>query len=289
MSSYEELETLPTLLSVDKDMKLSLIALLVAGILFLFVSGAHAGELRKYPSPDGMLNALVIPLSKSGESRIEMLSTDGSLLLSQSYASEDGEHGFIVEQADWTPDSKFFVYSLSSSGGHQPWHSPIDFMAASTRSIHRMDDYVGPITDPAFKVVPPNTLSVITGGIPDHKEKAIEVRLSELVMLKHVEPSSSEYELVSRAITNFSQARADAEAERGGPRIETKVLRLRALDNMDDWFIAEAEFDMSEPGIFVIKRDGNRYEVVADWGGCCSDDPQKVISMSLYRTRSKRS
>src|SRR2546425_3065711 len=169
-------------------MKSSHIPLLIAGILVVLVSGTHAGEIREYLSPDGMVNALVIALPRapygSGESRIEVRSADGSLLLSQSYGSEDGEHGFGVEHAAWTPDSKFFVYSLSSSGGHQSWHFPTDFIAASTLSIHRLDDHVGPITDPGFKVLPPDTVYAVGRGKSDLKETTFEVRLSELVNQK---------------------------------------------------------------------------------------------------------
>jgi hypothetical protein len=148
----------------------------------------HSGELHEYFSPDGRLKALVIPLPKapygSGESRIELRSTDGTLLFSKSYASEDGEHGYGVEHAAWTPDSRFFVYSLSSSGGHQARHFPTDFIKVSTLSVHRLDEYVGPITDPDFKVFPPDIVCADGRGIKDLEETTFKVRLSELVNRK---------------------------------------------------------------------------------------------------------
>lgn len=160
-------------------------------VWYWFQTGVHFNELNEYPSPDGRLKSIIISLPKapygSGESRIEIRSADGSLLFSQDYASEDGEHGFGVEHAAWTPDSKFFIYSLSSSGGHQPWHFPTDFIevsGAGRSRLHQLDDYVGPITDPDFKVLPPDT--VCTEGMRDKdlKETTFRVRLSELVSRK---------------------------------------------------------------------------------------------------------
>ncbi len=169
-------------------MKRSHIPLLIVGILVMWYSGAHARGSHEYPSPDGMLKALVIYLPRapygSGESRIELRSIEGSLLFSQSYASEDGEHGFGVEHVAWTPDSKFFVYSLSSSGGHQSWHFSIDFIVASTLSVHRLDDYVGPITDPAFKVLAPDIVCAVGRGKADLEEASFKVRLSALINTK---------------------------------------------------------------------------------------------------------
>jgi hypothetical protein len=43
-------------------------------------------------------------------------------------SSEDSEHGFGIVKAAWTPDNKYFVFSLTSSGGHQSWHFPKHFL-----------------------------------------------------------------------------------------------------------------------------------------------------------------
>lgn len=89
-------------------------------------------QAKEFRSPDGKYLAIVIPLPKaphgSGESKIEIHSKD-AIVCSASYSSEDGEHGFGVERAAWSPDSKFFVYSMSSSGGHQAWHFPTYFIS----------------------------------------------------------------------------------------------------------------------------------------------------------------
>src|SRR5262245_23420284 len=85
---------------------------------------------KKYQSPDRAIVA-VIKSTKAPEateeSSCEFRSASGKILARKSYASADGEHGYGVIKAAWTPDSQFFVYSLASSGGHQAWHSPVKF------------------------------------------------------------------------------------------------------------------------------------------------------------------
>src|SRR5262245_18026110 len=102
---------------------------------------------REFVSPDGLFRAVVVALENApygaGESLVELRSVDGTLLLAHAYASEDGQHGLGVELASWTPDSQFFVYSMSSSGGHQPMHVPIDFISVSGPLLQSLPDDIG--------------------------------------------------------------------------------------------------------------------------------------------------
>jgi hypothetical protein len=84
-----------------------------------------------YPSPDGALRALVLPVdislhaSPDMESRVVFRTRQGETLTSKDYSSPRGANGYYVVKARWSPDSQFFVYSMSSSGGHSPWSFPI--------------------------------------------------------------------------------------------------------------------------------------------------------------------
>lgn len=171
-------------MNLNQLIYVNIVALLIA-VSVALPTGSFAGETGKYPSPDGKLTALIIPLSGAaygaGENRIEIRSRDGSLVFSQDYASEDKEHGFGVEHAAWTPDSTFFVYSLSSSGGHQPWHFPTDFIEIGTLKSHRLDEYIGPVTDPDFKLLAPDRIQTVAQRKSDLKTTTFELRLSELV------------------------------------------------------------------------------------------------------------
>src|SRR2546426_11481020 len=161
---------------------ISLILLIVSLFLFWSVALAkEAKERQEYTSPDGRYRAVVIPLPKapygSGESKIEIRTTKDAVLCSESYGSEDGVHGFGVEHAAWTSDSKFFVYSMSSSGGHQAWHFPTYFIAASDFKIRSLDNYLGLITDPAFELIEPDIIHVV-GHSLDALEKEADFRVS---------------------------------------------------------------------------------------------------------------
>lgn len=145
-----------------------------------------AKELEKtYLSPDEKYVAIVIPIPKaqygSGESKIEIRSQNGVLLFTVNYGSEDGEHGFGVERASWTPDSQFFVFSMSSSGGHQAWHFPTDFIAVHDFKIWSLDDYLGTITDPDFVLRDTDFIKTVGRKATDLEETIFDVRLSEII------------------------------------------------------------------------------------------------------------
>jgi hypothetical protein len=157
-------------------------------ILFALSLPVHgfADETRKYVSPDGKLHALVVPVGKAGdgsrESRVMVRNSAGKNLLSRSFGSKDGEHRYIVYHADWTADSQFFVFSVGSSGGHQPWHSPIYFYCRSDSRLRLLDDYLGAITDSNFTLSAPDTIHATKlkkyGGL---ESVAVEAKLSKLI------------------------------------------------------------------------------------------------------------
>jgi hypothetical protein len=100
----------------------------------------------EYKNADGS-KVVVSPVGKlsghqDNESKLEFYSTGNQRLCTLDYSSEDGEHGFGVVKAAWTPDSQYFVFSLTSSGGHQSWHAPTLFYSVKIRAIFSLDGYV---------------------------------------------------------------------------------------------------------------------------------------------------
>ena len=85
---------------------------------------------RIYASPDKALHALVLPVgvelsaTPDIESRVVVRMVDGKTVTSKDFSSPRGANGYYVERAQWSPDLKFFVFSMSSSGGHSPWSFP---------------------------------------------------------------------------------------------------------------------------------------------------------------------
>jgi hypothetical protein len=148
-----------------------------------------ADETHKYVSPDRKLQALVIPAGKAGdwrtENRVEIRDVRGKSLLTKSFVSKDGEHGYIVYRADWTPDSQFFVFSVYSSGGHSPWNSPTYFYCRSDNRLRLLDDYIGPVTDPDFELSASNVIRTSKLKPSGNFESvAVEAKLNELVKQK---------------------------------------------------------------------------------------------------------
>lgn len=156
---------------------------ITTSILFAIAAMMTAGEQKKereYTAPDGSLRVVVAPVSKEAgrseyESRIEFRSIDGKIACVLDYSSEDSEHGFGVVKAEWTPDSQYFVFSLTSSGGHQAWHAPTQFFSRKDRKIRTLDDYVAAagISNADFRLVAPNAIKTEVW----REEKAVPITL----------------------------------------------------------------------------------------------------------------
>jgi hypothetical protein len=107
--------------------------------------------------PDKAIVAIVFSSGSPGhegyESRVEVRSKSGKLLVQRGYVSADGQHGYKVQKAAWTPDSNFFVYSMETSGGHQPWHSPVNYYSRAQNRFRSLDDALhDAVANPQFSI-----------------------------------------------------------------------------------------------------------------------------------------
>lgn len=139
-----------------------------------------SSHTARYKSPDGSMVATVKSAKapeSTDESRVEVRTRSGKLLAKHDYFSEDGEHGYGVTKASWTPDSQFFVYSLESSGGHSAWNSPVQFFSRRSNKIASLDDALNDaVMNPQFSVLPPDRVTVELW----FSNKTITVSLSHL-------------------------------------------------------------------------------------------------------------
>lgn len=137
-------------------------------ILALLMSGpvSAAGCLGDMPAPDKSIVVTVRAVNQNHESAIEFRSADGRSLLKRSYASPDMEHGLVIAHCAWTPNSKFFVYSSHSSGGHEAWHFETTFYSTDRNQENEVDALVGAVTDPDFILQAPDVLHTI-GWVDD--------------------------------------------------------------------------------------------------------------------------
>jgi len=127
--------------------------------------GVQAQAPHSYPSPDGktvaVVGSVVSPTADGTiiESDLHIYAHAGAFTVPQldrSFASFDGEHGHGIVQSAWSPNSEYFVFSTESSGGHQPWHSPMFVYSRRANAIYELDECV-----PDVAVVAPDF--VLTG------------------------------------------------------------------------------------------------------------------------------
>lgn len=118
----------------------------------------------EYKNSEGF-RVVVSPVDKDSghldkESKLEFYSPEDQRLCTLDYSSADGEHGFSVVKAAWTPDGQYFVFSMTSSGGHQSWHAPTLFYSQKNKAVFDLDSYVeaSGISKAEFVLKAPNTI-----------------------------------------------------------------------------------------------------------------------------------
>jgi hypothetical protein len=158
------------------------LALPILLVVLLAPVSTFAQKPETYASPDGSLRAEIQSVRKTpsgaAESKIEVLSKVGKRVWIVKYTSSDGEHGFGVFKAAWTPDSQYFVYSLVSSGGHELGRSPIFFYDRRVERVRSFDEEVGVVLNPDFSLSSPDVVEV---AIQDNGQyKKVKIALSDL-------------------------------------------------------------------------------------------------------------
>lgn len=138
-----------------------------------------------FVSPDKTMRAVVVATSISldttpdTESRVVIRSSAGSTVLSKDHSSPRGMNGYYVVQAKWSPDSQFFVYSLTSSGGHSPWSFPIMVYGRKANQFVAFSDMIGgkPTVSGDFTFAGPHTIAASTWKQPGAFENKVLVKI----------------------------------------------------------------------------------------------------------------
>jgi dipeptidyl aminopeptidase/acylaminoacyl peptidase len=158
-------------------------SLFCAWLFCVTSSCAQTKAASEFRNPDGS-KVVISPVGKTpghmdNESKIEFYLPENHRLCTLDYSSEDGEHGFGVVKAQWTPDGKYFVFSLTSSGGHQAWHAPTLFYSVKRKFILSLERFVegAGISKADFILKPPNT---ILTEVLRYKAEPVSMRLDKL-------------------------------------------------------------------------------------------------------------
>jgi len=124
-------------------------------VLIATVAGAHNGDVI-FVSPDGKLRAVQAATSGGHEDKVIIRGRAGHDVAAKDHSSSSGENGRYLFRADWTPDSRFFVYSTVSSGAHSVWHCETFVYDAQRNRFFKLDDFLGPIVEPEITLYPPH-------------------------------------------------------------------------------------------------------------------------------------
>ena len=155
---------------------------LPSALFVLMVAVGAFAQTKSYDSPNKKVRVLIVAVGAKGyetyESRVEIRSSAGALLLSKSFWSRDHNHGEGVQHAAWTADGRFFVFNTSSSGGHQPWHVPTYFYDARSARLRSVDSVAGPITSD-FDLRRSTLVTTRMGATADEK-LPVTIRLARL-------------------------------------------------------------------------------------------------------------
>ena len=143
-----------------------------------------------YASPDQALRAIVFPsgmdlhASPDIESRVVIRGNDAKLLSSKDYASPRGANGYYVVHAKWSPDSQFFVFSMSSSGGHSPWSFPTWVYSRQKNTFISFSTMISgnPTISDDFDFTGPHTIKATTWeATGSDKQVPVVVELAEAI------------------------------------------------------------------------------------------------------------
>jgi hypothetical protein len=134
-------------------------------------------------SPDRTMHASVLPVDVSlyatpdMESRVVIRSSDGNTVNSKDHSSPSGAQGYRVYAAKWSPDSAFFVYSLTSAAGHQPWSFPIMVYSRKHNVFANFSDMIHdePTVSGDFEFSSPHTLTAKTWKMQGDLEHSVPI------------------------------------------------------------------------------------------------------------------
>lgn len=83
--------------------------------------------------------------------------------------------GRVIAHIEWSPDSKFLLFTTASSGGHQPWHAPAFLFCRSDNSFRDVESAIGgTVVSPNFRFEAPDIAVVV---VKKGEEPEAEVKI----------------------------------------------------------------------------------------------------------------
>jgi len=114
-------------------------------------------------SPDGRFMAQIVSKkAEFTEDTVAIVSRETSSRTEFSMTSDSEWNGRYVLKSEWSPDSRFFVFSTFSSGGHSGWNFRTFVYSVDANKFVSVDEKIRPVTDHDFQLLPSHTLQVET-------------------------------------------------------------------------------------------------------------------------------
>ncbi|MGH8012561.1 MAG: hypothetical protein ACREQ4_08685 [Candidatus Binataceae bacterium] len=159
--------------------------------LFATFAGAAAwprARSRTIISPDGLLHAVIVPVGvrhgfERMESRVEIRNRENETMCSRDFSSCNGHDGLGVVRAQWSADSRFFIFSMAPSGKHASDHWPSFAYGRHSNNVRELGHDGSVIATPKFALIPPHSVRTLTcpQSPPTRKRRfAIIVDLEQL-------------------------------------------------------------------------------------------------------------
>jgi dipeptidyl aminopeptidase/acylaminoacyl peptidase len=127
------------------------------------ISDPADSKTARTPSPDGSFIAVISSTEEqSPENTVTIVSKEKGSQAEFPMTSQGGGNGRHVLKSEWSPDSKFFVFSTFSAGAHSSWNFKTFVYSVDANKFVSVDEKVRPVTDERFQLISPHTLQVET-------------------------------------------------------------------------------------------------------------------------------
>ena len=168
-------------------MRINSLCILLISSFVAMASLVRAQQPQNYKSPDDFFHVRITPAGKiCPEARLAILNRAGAVLYRKDFSSSGCEHGYVIVRGEWSPDSKFFVFNVESTGGHQPGHLPVYFYSRRENKLYRLEDFIGYIVARDFTLKAPHIVGTEKQEGPGRDEGIpIKVNLRQIVRQGH--------------------------------------------------------------------------------------------------------
>jgi hypothetical protein len=85
-------------------------------------------------------------------------------------------HGLIIARIEWSPDSRFLLFTTTTASGHSAFHTPAFLYCVADNTFRGVDTAIGIVTSPEFRFEPPDiAIMEVKKGEADEEEVKVSL------------------------------------------------------------------------------------------------------------------